>query len=117
MDTLEIYLARLQTLRDGIKFTVGMETMPVKLEQKMLYLLLEITREIERTKRAIKALAGATPAAFDSDDNLIDIDATLQTGFPVGASETAGSDMPPTVDDLAGDKLPPVDKTGHKKTR
>ena len=61
MDTLEIYLSRLTSIRDGIKYVVGMETMPIKLEAQLLHSLLEIGREIERTKRAMRALSEAAP--------------------------------------------------------
>jgi len=61
MDTIEIYHTRLTTVRDGVKFLFGMETMPPKLEQKCLAFLAEIGREIERTKRALRVLSEATP--------------------------------------------------------
>lgn len=59
MDTIEIYLTRLVTVRDGIKFLISQETMPVKLEQHLYNVLIQITREIERAKRAIAALSEA----------------------------------------------------------
>jgi len=91
MYTLDIYLARLETVRDGLKFAIGHETMPIKLEQYMYNVLIQINREIERTKRALAVLCEAKP---------------LPDRF-------AGSDFPePFVTD---DQLPLIDETVQKK--
>jgi len=90
MDTIEIYLTRLVTVRDGIKFLISQETMPVKLEQYLYNVLIQINREIERAKRAIAALSEAKP-------------------LPA----TAGSDF--TESTVSDDQLPLIDETVQKK--
>jgi len=61
MDAFDIYLNRLTVVRDGMKFLISVEAMPIKLEQYVYNCLIQINREIERIKRAIAALSEAKP--------------------------------------------------------
>jgi len=82
VDTIEKYLTRLDTVRDSIKFLISQETMPVKLEQYLYNVLIQINREIERAKRAIAALSEARPltetAPPEGEAELPLIDETIQ---------------------------------------
>jgi len=98
MDAIELYLARIQVVRDAIKFLIGLETPPIQLENKLLELQRMLNREIERTKRAAKILSEATPLPPES--------------------VSGGSDFPVTESDLVDamhPESPPIDETVQKK--
>jgi len=90
MDAIEIYLSRLITVRDGMKFLISVETMPVKLEQNVYNVLIQLNREIERAKRALAAWSEA-----------------------MALPATAGSDF--TGEPVSDDQLPLIDETVQKK--